>query len=137
MRFVRTAVGHRILTAAGKTVTVQLHAVAQGMTPKGFVVLQVTTPAARATLTEVDREVRRHLGLPAGPWNASAGSLVVKVSRLTTIRIGGQPVGRREDLLRGRDVEARLRLAGAWSGGYVWQAEELTLGGVPGFVPGV
>lgn len=137
MRFIRTAVGHRILTASGKIVVVELQAVVQGTTPKGFLVLEVASPAAIATLTDVDTEVRRHLGLSAGPWNTSARTLVVKVSRLTTIRIGGQPVGRREDLLGGRPVQARLRLVGAWSAGYLWQADSLTLGGVPGFVTGV
>lgn len=136
MRYVRTACGHRIFADSGGEVRQRVHGatVSSVLHDKGFVLLAVPAAAA-AALTHTDREIRRRLLLPRGPWNAEARVLTVKVGRGCRIGTGGEWVGRLSDCLPGRPADAELQLAGAWATGYMWRATSLALGPCPTLAP--
>ena len=137
MRYTQTAVGWRVTTDRNRAVTERLTGCAvaeQAAKANNCLILQVPEGAVSRALTDTDIRIKRDLELRNGPWNTTTHRLAVKLKRGCAIQIAGLNVGRAADLLPGREVEAEVTLAGAWPGGYVWQANLLRLGPAAGGV---
>lgn len=129
MRFLQTAIGYRVQSSAGRPVAYRLErATVVQVTAKGYLVLQVHAERDCRVLEQVDSEVKAGAGISRGPWKPSDSTVVVKVGRGCRIVTGQQAVGSKQDLVPGRGVDScRLTLAGAFSGGYVWAADDIHL----------
>jgi len=128
MRFIQTAVGHRIESNSWKPLILKLdNCTVKRITNKGFLLIDVHEASGRADLTAIDGEIKRRLNLQRGPWDGSNNTLVLKCTRNCTITICGEPVGRKDDLIHGKGLKVRCRLMGAWADGYVWRAESVDI----------
>lgn len=132
MRFVRTAIGHRITSNSGAQLKLRLRrCCVVRTTAAGYVILEVKDERSREDLTKIDREISSKLHLPQGPWDAAHRTVILKLGRTCKLLLAGEAVGSRDDLLPGRQVEScEATLAGAFERGYVWAATEMSLGSV-------
>lgn len=129
MRFLQTAIGYRVQGNTGRPVAYRLEkTTVVKVTAKGYLVLKVHEERDCRILEQVDIEVKRGAGISRGPWKPSDSTVVVKLGRGCRIVTGQQAVGSKEDMVPGRGVDScRLALAGAFSGGYVWAADDIHL----------
>ena len=130
MKYIRTAVGHKVVSNRGLPLVKMVKGCSViRVTEKRYVVLRIPSDEA-PYFTDTDVNLKRDLNLSNGPWNQAMCTLLIKLPRGCRVITGGEAVGDKQDLVPGRKVDAMLSIAGAFARGYVWQATELTLGAV-------
>lgn len=127
MRFKQTAIGWKVESNAGRTLTISTLCRIERNVQNKYLVVKILTDNAVDELTRMDNEIRSKLRLVDGAWDHANQSLMVKCMRGCKITFDGQGVGSWADMWPGQQANATLRLAGAWTGGYSWAACEFII----------